>query len=170
MASVGLVDYSGPWFSDEAKQRGSSLHAWCKQINAGTIEWDTIPPDRLAEVEAYANWRELSNFTALGYEEPLYHPTRHFCGTYDIWGKLGDGSEVVIDIKRGDASWATGVQLCGYAYLLDAAGFGHATLFKRYALHSLSGGRAKPKEFTDRTHFDTFLAALTIAHAKERNR
>jgi hypothetical protein len=169
LAKAGLVDFDAPWFTEEARRRGTDLHAWCRRVNDGTIDWDGIPEDMLAEVEGYANWKDTAGFEVLGCEEPLYHPTRKYAGTYDTRGRIADAPSVLIDLKRGVAVPAVGVQLAGYAFLLEAEHRILSMTCKRYALHSLSRGRARVKEFTDRSDYDVFLSALNLFHWKARH-
>lgn len=166
LVANSLVDYSGPWFTPEAKQRGADLHAFCALVNDGTIDWDGVPFEILPEVESYADWKAASGFVPVGIEQPLYSRQHGFAGTPDLYGRLGgNGQVVVVDLKRGAAMAAVALQLSGYAMLLEDQALSFARIIGRYALTRIGSGKARVLPFDQHgEHMADFLAALRLYH------
>lgn len=168
LAGAGLVDFSGPWFTEASRAKGEELHAWCHLVDTGAIDWDGTPADILPEVQAYAAWKEAAGFQVIESEQRIISNRRRFTGQPDAVGRLGQGRGQlsIIDRKRGAAARWMGVQLAGYAVLLAEREGTHERLIRRYAIAGLGQGKARVIEFTDPRDFDAFYGALAVSHWK----
>ena len=142
---------------------GTETHEWCDLLDRGE---EACPSnERVAgRVAAYQKFRADTDFVAEGIEEPVINRTYRYAGTPDRWGVF-NGKNVVLDLKppHGNAPWV-GLQLAGYARAL--VDMGVAAWFYRYSLSLRDNGTYKLHEFKDRSDYDVFLAAVTLAHWK----
>jgi len=150
LKAVGYSDFSAPWFTDEARNRGINLHTCCALVDEDDLDRDSVDDSIRPEVEAYAEWKEKTGFMANLVEKPLYSLPDGSAGTPDVFGSFPSGDWVLIDRKRGQASKATRYQLALYVllvceYYMNQAFIGHMYPFqiKRYALQGFSTGNPK---------------------------
>ncbi len=137
MQRLALVNYSAPWFTDEARERGKVLHACCALVDEDKLNWGDVPLDMYEEVVAYYAWKQRNQFKATATEKILHSSAYYYAGTPDVYGYLDD-LPAVIDRKRGVANKATRWQLSGYAQLVAEETGIPAKSIRRLALHKLT--------------------------------
>jgi len=146
MQRLGLVNYSAPWYTDEARERGVILHACCAQVDQDKLDWGEVPLEMYDEVVAYYSWKQRSGFKVKQTEKELASRVYYYAGTPDAWGTIDD-LPVVIDRKRGTANKATRWQLAGYAQLVAEDTGIPAKSIRRIVLDKLSSGTVNIIEY-----------------------
>ncbi len=167
LSALNLTDYSAPWFSEKARQRGQVFHACCELINNNDLDWDSVDPSVLFQVQAYLAWKKETKFTATFSEKKMYSMILGFAGTVDMIGSFG-GTEgiVLIDLKHGLSAAAVAYQLAMYALLFCD---GKRNIFpfqiRRFSLEGFRGGK-KPKmiEHSKRIDIDAAKSILNVYH------
>lgn len=155
---AGLIDST--WFTDEARDKGSALHAATHFLDEGDLDWSTVDPSVLPRLRQYQKFKDELRPEILSIEEAVENETLQYCGRLDRRLKIA-GREGVLDIKGpARAPWqAIQVVMYSACFLRPLA---------RWTLH-LSDERYQLIEHKDRSDWEVAKAALTIAAWKERN-
>lgn len=156
LETVGITKpYDGdPWYGE----RGTAVHAACQYLDEGTLNWGSLDPEIVPYVKCYAGWREASGFKTLHAEMPVCNPEAGYAGMLDRIGELYSIT-IILDMKTGQRSRATGIQLAMYAMCFNPK-------VLRYALHLSATEPAKLIEYADPLDYDAAHAAATIMRWK----
>lgn len=155
---AGLVDTT--WFTEEGRWRGSALHMAAQLLDEHDLDWPSVPHDVLLRLRQYQTFIDEVKPEILSIEETVTNEALRYVGHLDRRVKI-NGRESILDIKGpSEAAW-NGVQLAAYS-----ACFPRPLL--RYNLY-LSDDRYRLIEQKDRTDFEVFKAALTLAAWKEQH-
>lgn len=93
---------NGDFYTEEARYRGTYVHAACHIINTGRLKWDSVRPGYRPYIEAYCAFLEETGFTVSEAERRDHHPTLQFAGTWDLYGIFPHRKTPDIgDIKTG---------------------------------------------------------------------
>lgn len=153
LKAVGLIDTT--WYTPEAAQRGTSVHALTMLSDDDLIDHHTpVPAEYVKYLDAWVKFRTETDYEPMLVEHRIYHPTYRYAGTLDRAGKL-NGQYAVLDIKTGKAMPATGIQLAAYQACIQPA---HA----RFAVELHDDGTYKLIEYRDRNDWNVWLAALQV--------
>lgn len=162
LVDEGFIDTA--WFTQEGRDRGSGvhqlIHVHCKfpdTVRHGCME---LSDEMQFYYDAYKSFADDFRWTPHTVEVPMAN--EQFAGTPDQIGFL-NGHEIVLDLKTGAISPATGLQLVGYQILYNKT-------LRRYALQLYSDGRYKLTEYKDRNDRYIFQAAVAIWHWKRNNK
>jgi hypothetical protein len=188
LASVGLIDVEAPWFTKEARDRGSAVHRATELLDEGRLDWSSIESDAVMteRVRGYENWRnDEPGVRILRREFEAVHEIYDYVGHPDILGEDERGT-FVMDIKSPmECDWH-GAQLAAYQRAIwleaDMREAGDLTMStkegppaapnRRYNLYLGAnfprGYRVKLHD--DRSDWQLFLAALSVAKFKEARR
>lgn len=166
---ASLVDKR--FFNDQARQRGTDLHAASVLIEDGDLCWeDAWKAGIEGECKAWAKFLSDTQFSSILREKPLFSRFG-FAGTVDRVGKIvhrGKTVWVIIDIKTGvEYPWHP-IQLAGYDILLDGVE-GIPVVRRRLGVYLSSEGTYTMKPYTDPSDRALFLSALNIARWKLNN-
>ena len=144
---------------ERARERGADFHEWREAIDLGLIDDDMVPPQAIApRIEAYRRFKTETGFVVEESEKVVRNRVLRYCGTYDIVGRLPDGSRWVVDTKATAAiAPATRIQLAGYALTFDPRP-------RRAALWLRSDGTYRWLPYKDRSDEHDFVAACRVAH------
>jgi hypothetical protein len=153
----GLVDTT--YFDDTARDRGTAVHLACQYFDEGRLDWAALHESVFPYVEQYARFHRTVHPTITGIELTLEHEQYGLVGHCDRT-MIIDENVCVVDLKTGGKAPWHGVQLAGYAMMLDP-------LHLRRVLY-LSPTAWKLEPYNDRTDFDVFRAALVIERAKQK--
>lgn len=148
---------------------GTAVHQACEFLDQDDLDLDSLDPLTVGYVLGYQRFKQETGFSPVTIErrgvavDPEASGLAYgFC--FDRIGILQDGQdqgrEVLIDIKtasRKSASWA--IQTAAYAEAVEFEG-------ERYAVHVAKDGSYKLIPHQDAADFDTWHAALHLAHWK----
>lgn len=110
----GLID--DRWFNEEARARGTALHAAIHYHNEDALDLDTLDPRVRPYFMAYLKFVGETGFEPLHCEEHMAHPEYHYAGTFDCIGIL-NGAAGLPDFKSGGWSPWMDLQLAAYEEL-----------------------------------------------------
>jgi RecB family exonuclease len=161
LTEAGFIDTR--WYSDEAAQRGTAVHAAVQRFHdCGEVATD----DACAPFfDAYLSFQMQAGFDVHATEERICDPVMGYAGTLDLRGRFrSQASGVdVVDIKTGAIPAWVGYQTAAYARCIDGTATARA---RRWALNLRADGTYRLEPLTKRTDTQVFLAALTVAQAK----
>jgi hypothetical protein len=157
---VGDLDAIPHAVLNRKRDLGKDVHQLTHLIDHGLIAPSDVDDERLrGYTDAYFRFLDDKQPTWQVIEKPLYSAARRYAGTPDRFGLVADAMTSV-DIKNTYALRpATGVQLSGYALLLEAL-FGKPE--RHLALQLKPDGTYVLKEYGDETAI--FLSLLNIHH------
>jgi len=161
LSAEGFVD--SRWFDEWSRGRGSMVHKAIEFYNEGDLDEDTLDPVLVPYVEAWKEFKELTRCKIVLAEQMVCSEIYGYAGTLDIFGAIDD-QEIIIDLKSGAVSKATGLQLAAYALTLP-----NYHRIKRYGLRLQQNGRPSIKPFTDRNDYKVWQAAVAVHHWKTNN-
>lgn len=110
----GLVNTE--WFTDEARARGTAVHAAIHYLDEGTLDWDSVDPRIKGYLCAYERFVYETQFESYISERPLASAKYHYAGTLDRLGWLHK-LLTLIDFKSGKHVAANEIQLEFYRRL-----------------------------------------------------
>ena len=154
---AGFVDST--WFTDSACQRGTALHRAAQYLVEGTLDRSSLDPSIVERFERYERFIREMDLEYLAIEEEVTNPTLGYVGHLDCRLKI-NGREGILDLKPSPAPWHP-LQLAGYAGCFTRP-------MARWGLY-LAGSNYKLVEYSERTDWRTFQAALTVAQWIRRN-
>jgi len=146
---------------ERARQEGVAIHKTVELYETGDLDAASLPEWLEPYLAAWMKFKAEMKFSVAKSEQRVYHRVYGYAGTYDLSGDM-NGHDALVDLKRSFmAGPAIGLQLAAY---LAAASFKAEALSSslRYALQLRADGTYRLQEFTDKTDFQTFLAALTL--------
>jgi hypothetical protein len=163
---AGLVDYRFLGANREVYlERGRLVHQATADYDQGCLVESSVPPEILGYLGAWRAFRRDYGFVPSLIEYRVCHRQLSYAGTLDRVGRIGDGTELLIDIKSGVAPSAVSVQLAAYAACLPHP---RARLRRCVELHGDGTYRVIPYETSAyQRDFNAFLAALETFRAKE---
>lgn len=157
LKGAGLVDER--WFSDHARDVGTALHVAAHYLDEGDLLWESVGPEVVGRLRQYQRFRDEMNTEILSIEEAVENRTLQYRGTLDRRMIIND-REWIVDFKGpGVFAWQP-IQLAAYAGC-----FPRMATLKRGTLH-LSDDSYRLREHTDRTDWEVWKAALTLASWK----
>ena len=160
---AGMMDYR--FGNDDARLRGTYVHDAAVMIDRGTLDWTILDPILAPYCRAYEKFIADAKPEILISERPMYHAQYMYAGKPDRVMTL-NGFRGVFDLKSGSPHPATAVQIASYCELVRVNE--DIPFLKGYSLHLRDDGTYRLDEISDlRRHFQTFLAAVTVARWKE---
>ena len=164
LSSLGLTRYEGPWYDERVRVLGEVLHRCCALIDEGDLCWESVDPQVLDGVKAYAEWKTAAGFTPRLVEKPLHSRLYGFAGTLDAFGGFAanNGKGVLIDRKRGIAVKGTKYQTAAYSVLVGEHLGIAPQLIRRFAIEKLATGRARMVEHKNPMDIKIFLSAAAV--------
>lgn len=147
---------------------GRAVHLACEFDDLGTLDEGTVHPHVAPYLEAYRRFRAEKRPKIKLIEKQLFHPTFRYAGTLDRVMEV-DGYEWVVDLKSCVVHYPpVGLQLAGYAALLDANDMPNPHR-QRGALRLAKDGTYDLKRYADPTDWPTFLSLITLKNWIARN-
>jgi hypothetical protein len=117
LARCGVaITPDAPWYTDEARDRGTDVHALTERADAG---WHDLPADPITagRLEAYRRFVVEQDVEILEVEQQVYCERFWYAGTFDRVLRLRrTGKLYTVDLKPNPADWHR-VQLAAYARL-----------------------------------------------------
>jgi hypothetical protein len=162
LEKTGQMDYSflSPPVRDAALKRGRDVHELTKEYDLGTLDLSTVNPAYRLYLDAYCRFRRDYVFVPDLIEQIVVNRQYHFAGRLDRTGRLRDGTEIILDIKTGEAPEAVPLQLAAYASCLE-----HPRSRRRRCVELRDTGRYKVLSFETSDYlrdFTDFLAARQL--------
>ena len=157
LQGAGLIDRQ--WFTEDAAERGTRVHAAVQAFHAT----GAVPDDETAPFfDAYLAFQMDAGLDIDASEERVCDPLMGYAGTLDLRGRFRAQVSGVdlIDIKTGTVPPHVGYQTAAYARLVSG------TPKRRWALHLRANGTYALVPQVKRTDESVFLAALLVAQAK----
>jgi hypothetical protein len=148
------------------KGRGTALHAACKLLSQGRLDWESVSPEIMGKALAWKRFLSDAPLEILGCELAMAHPLYRYCGMMDLVQYAPTAS--IIDIKSTISPQLI-IQLGGYSLLWSS---------KNGKIRSAAGVELRDDETYRCQWFDqreirrgeqTFLAALTLFNFKKEN-
>lgn len=136
---AGLATADARWYTDDARERGTLVHAVTELVDAGrwTDAHAALGPDDIAagRIDAYRKFLAEQDVEILASEQQVYCAQFKYAGTFDRVLRLRrTGAVYLVDFKPNPAPWH-GTQLAGYGRILG--------IDKRAALYLRPNGRYK---------------------------
>lgn len=163
LTSAGLID--GRWFNDEARIRGTYVHAAIALLHEDDLDVEALDGQSRPYVAAYQRFVADTGFVREAWEQRVYDATVGYAGTLDLLGSFP--KEVwhdVIDIKTGSVPEWVGYQTAAYKRALPPE---IRNMCRRWCLRLSDDGSYRLHGLTNGYDDRVFLAALTIAKAKK---
>lgn len=169
LALSGIDDVSGiPIYRlERAAAIGTAVHEACHYLDEDDLDLESVHPEIVGYVLAYQKFKQETGFAPHAIEQrgiaeisgPRFAESRtlRFGYCIDRLGRL-KGEAALIDIKtasKKQASWA--IQTAAYACAVEHPG-------PRIAVHVAKDGSYKLVRHEDLQDFETWRAALTVAH------
>ena len=152
LRDAGLIDTT--WFTQEARDRGTAVHAAIHYLLDGDLDRDTLDPAIEPIVAAFVAWAGLDLSEVIACEMHLDDMGLGYQGRPDLICRRPDGKVWIIDYKCGAPAPWHGAQLAAYLHA-----YGQEALRANLYLTN-SGYKFVPR--TDRDDWKVFQAALTL--------
>lgn len=104
-------------YSDDSRARGEAVHRACQLISEGRFAAERAHATIQPYARAWERYVDECGFKSVFWERPLMSKYG-FAGKPDTFGRLPDGSVVLIDLKSGVAPKWVAVQLAAYEMLI----------------------------------------------------
>lgn len=147
-----------------AAHRGVAVHHHTVAWDAGQLDIDTIPPEHVDYVLAWARWRADTGAEILESERRGFHPQYRYAGTLDRIVRIKK-RRVLLDIKT---TWkmlpGTAIQTAAYERLP-----GNGKIDARLTVRLDRSGDYEVKTWVDPNDFAVFLGALTCFNWRKNN-
>jgi hypothetical protein len=162
---AGLADFSGPWFSDAVKARGTALHAAIGLDVEEVLDEDSLDDDIRGGVEGWRRFLLETGAEIEHWERRLCDPGLGVAGRLDGIVRLTDPRtgrvrRLLIDVKRGLYDCAA-IQLAAYVDMA-AAFYDGPVYFERAALVLPCDGTYRLHPFPDTNDRVTWQAAVRV--------
>lgn len=145
-------------FNEEARERGTAVHLACQYHDEKRLNMDTLADSLRPYLDQYIDFHLKVQPIITGVECVLDDECLGVVGHCDRL-MIIDESLCVVDLKTGAPQPWHGVQLAGYAMMLD--GF----VLRRALYLTPTAWQLKP--YNDRRDFERFRAALIIAETRK---
>lgn len=169
LSEARIADFSKPWFTETAKERGTLVHAAIALDNEGTLDYDALDPQLTGYVDGWRKYLAESGATVERFECPVCDRQAGYAGTLDVIvveaGQAGPTWRTVLDIKPALYP-SVGPQVAAYARCARAL-YDGPTLFRRAALILPGDGTYTRHALTDTTDELVFLAAVRLFHWRQ---
>jgi hypothetical protein len=169
LEAAGLIDYS---FLGARRElylaRGKAVHEATHRDDNHDLEDGSVSGEILAYVQAWRAFRADYGFVPRLIEHRVYNPQYGYAGTLDRVGSMRDGTDIILDIKTGQAPHAVRYQLAAYAACLP-----HPRTRRRRCVELHQDGTYKviPYQTSDyQRDFNEFAAALETFRAREEEK
>lgn len=119
LKGAGLID--DRWFTAEARERGSAVHALCQRYAQGERRDDLGRPlESLEYVNALAAWFREKRAYAIATEQMIEGAINghRYAGTFDLLAEI-DGKRILIDYKTGAGMKWHPAQIAAYALAVN---------------------------------------------------
>ena len=135
--------------------RGTAVHLACELHDEGRLDESTLDEFTGPRLRGWRKFTVESGFRAERIEERMIHAELGYTGKPDRVGTL-DGKPCIVDIKSGAPAAWHGIQLAGYAMLLDGGSTDRVGVY-------LSEDKYRVKRYDDANDYRVFAAAVTVA-------
>jgi hypothetical protein len=163
----GLIDYH--FLSAEHREaclkRGRAVHRSTQRDDERRLAEESLDAEVLGYLQGWRAFKRDYGFTPRLIEHRVYNLRRGYAGTLDRVGVIRDGTELILDIKTGEAPNATRYQLSAYAACLPHP---RALLRRAVELHEDGGYRVIAFETSDYLRdLSVFFTALDLFKTRE---
>ena len=148
----------------QAQLRGLHVHEACELLDLDDLEWSSVYPEWIGYVRAYELFKQEFGFVPELIEYQACHPVYRYAGTLDRRGTVEPDRQraIILDLKTGTPEPWHRWQLAGYQLLGGEA----LAQDRRVGVYLHDDGTYAVQSFDDKNDIRTFLAAVTITHAK----
>jgi hypothetical protein len=169
LRDAGLIDFAAPWFTDEARARGTYVHEAIALLVEQDLDWERLDPTLAPYVQAFERWRTEGGCIVEACEQRVAHEALAYAGTIDLLAKRWSGAtetweRYLIDVKCGAVPPSVGPQTAAYLRCLAHEGWRW-----RAVLQLPGDGSYRFDLLEDPEDDDDFLAALRLFHRKRRH-
>jgi len=103
LKDLGFIDTR--WYNDEARDRGTYVHAACTFIDEERLNWKKVPEQYQGYLKAYIAWKDYTKFRIQSNEVLVSNREFWYAGWVDKVGILWR-HKTIIDLKTGgEADW-----------------------------------------------------------------
>lgn len=168
LQDAGLADFSAPWFTEAARERGTMVHAAIALDNEGALDEASLDPALVGYVAGWRRYLTESGAVVEHYEQPVCDRQIGYAGTLDaIVQEPGQPRRTLLDIKPALYP-SVGPQTAAYARCARDL-YPTPVLFQRVALILPGDGTYTRAPLTDASDEMTFLAAVRIFFWRSRH-
>lgn len=161
LAGIDDVSRVPLFYLERAAAIGTAVHEACEFMDQDDLDIDSVHPLIVGHVLAYQKFKQETGFEPLIVEQRGIGESNglRFGFCLDRIGML-NGEKILLDIKTSSkAEHAWQIQTAGYADAID-----HTE--PRLVIHTKKDGNYKVIRHDDLGDFETWLAALNVAHWK----
>lgn len=168
---TGLSDFSAPHFTDAVRDRGQYVAMAVELLNEGTLDLDTLDPQLVPYVDAYAAFVRESGVTVEHCERIVYDVDHGYAGTLDLivtQERRGRLVRMLIDLKLGLYD-SVRIQTAAYARAARSLYPTPVVMERRALILRGDGSYTLTEPFTNHLDEVTFLAALRVVQWRKSN-
>lgn len=166
LKDVGLIDTSGPWFTEWHRERGTHVHRALELHDRGELDEASLDPALRPYLDAWRACLDVLKPETVHIEKPLASHAYGFAGMIDRVWRMDDGRGCIVDIKQWNAERWHGFQTAAYQALYNVQIDTPLQSFGRMAVHLNADGKWRVERHTNVRDWDVFDAALRIYRAK----
>ena len=159
LKACGLIDVR--WSSEWHRERGKAAHSAVEYYEQGDLDEGLLSPVISPYLEGWKKFNADTGYVSTAQERIVYNRTYRYCGTLDQEGVM-DGATCLIDLKTGPYQFWWAYQTAAYN--------AEAKCRRRYSLELREDGTYRLIPHKDKRDFQTFLACLTVANIKIKNK
>jgi hypothetical protein len=163
LQSAGVSDFSGPWFTDAVKDRGTYVHQAIALDAEGVLDEETLDPQLAPYITGWRAFLAESGCEIEHWEQRVCDPLLGCAGTLDGILRHADwppSRRLLVDVKRGFYASA-GPQTAAYKRLALKL-YDTPVLIERAVVELPGDGRYRLHRLDNRDDELVFLAALRI--------
>jgi hypothetical protein len=166
LAAERLID--SRFFTPEAAQRGTAVHAAVEQDDRGILDEAFLDPRILPYLEGWRRFKRDNGFVPKLSEIRMYSPVLDVAGTADSIGMMkGILGITLVDVKSGVPSPATSLQTAAYAAMYHE--LTHNIIAVRFAVQLTVQGNYKLHRYQDPNDIFIFRAALNLHRWRQKH-
>ena len=163
LQAAGIIDTQ--WFTDEARDRGTAVHAACEYYDQGELDESSVDPAIAGYLDAYKSWQALNGRDCTWIERSVSDQRKLYAGTPDRI--LTTQPRAVVDIKTGQPQDWHRLQLAAYVNCLH-----DPFSYQRIGLYLRSDGEFSVVKYELKNYTNdlaVFMAAVKIYYWKKGN-
>lgn len=172
LKAEGLIDTSGPWYTDWHSGRGNAIHAALEFDDQGDLDYASLDPEIKPYVDAWRDFKAKVGVKCIHIERRLHCPHRWYAGMIDrVLNIRSEIPGIILDIKTGGPERWHAIQTAAYKGLAMSNNLlGTSSMTDRACLYLKPNGKHKLVTHKDPSDWDVWCGALALYHWKAGGR